>query len=217
MILYDYWRSSAAYRVRIALALKGISPERRFVHLLRGGGEQRGAAYRKINPQALVPALELDDGRVLTQSLAIIDFLDALYPQAGLTPSDPVLAAHARAVALVIACEIHPLGNLRVADHLRNELKLGDDSVDAWRRHWIVSGFEAVEQMIEPGPFCFGDAPTLADICLVPQVFSAERFGAPLESFPKIRGVAAVCAGHPAFAAAHPFKQPDAEQTAPAP
>ena len=217
MILYDYWRSSAAYRVRIALALKGLTPERRFVHLLRGGGEQGSAAYRKINPQALVPALELDDGNLLTQSLAIIDFLDARYPQPRLTPSDPLLAARARAVALAIACEIHPLGNLRVADYLRSELKLGDDSIDAWRRHWIVVGFEAIEQMIEPSPFCFKDAPSLADICLAPQVFSAERFGVPLENFPKIRDVAAVCAGHPAFAAAHPFKQPDAEQTAPAP
>ncbi len=215
MILYDYWRSTAAYRVRIALALKGFVVERRFVHLLRG--EQAGAAYRQKNPQARVPALELGDGRVLTQSLAIIDYLDAIRPEPRLTPSDPVRAANARAVALAIACDIHPLGNLRVANYLRDELKQGDMEVGAWRRHWIASGFEAIEAMIAPGPFCSGDTPTIADICLAPQVFSAERFGVPLEPYPKIRNVAAACATHPAFATAHPFAQPDAERTTPAP
>jgi maleylacetoacetate isomerase len=215
MILYDYWRSSAAYRVRIALALKGLVVERRFVRLREGA--QKSAAYREKNPQGLVPALELDDGRVLTQSLAIIDYLDAVYAEPRLAPLDEELAARARAVALAIACDIHPLANLRVTDYLRGELKLGDGEINAWRRHWIVSGLEAIEAMIEPSPFCFGSAPTIADICLAPQVFSAERFGVPLERFPKVRAVAVLCAVHPAFAAAHPFKQPDAEPTAPTP
>ncbi|WP_442756224.1 maleylacetoacetate isomerase [Methylocystis sp. JAN1] len=217
MILYDYWRSSAAYRVRIALALKGLAVERRFVHLLRDGGEQRSAAYREKNPQGLAPALELDDGRVLTQSLAIIDYLDAIRPQPPLTPSHAVVAARARAVALIVACEIHPLGNLRVTDYLRRELKLDRESVETWRRHWITAGFEAIEAMIAPAPFCFTDTPSLADICLAPQVFNAERFGVLLEPYPKIRQVADVCAAHPAFAAAHPSRQPDAEPTSPAP
>lgn len=215
MILYDYWRSSAAYRVRIALALKGLSVERRFVHLRNGA--QKSAAYKKKNPQGLVPSLELDDGRVLTQSLAIIGYLEAVHPVPRLAPSDAVEAARARAVALAIACDIHPLANLRVTELLRGELKLGEEAIEAWRRHWIASGLEALEATIEPGPFCFGEAPTIADICLAPQVFSAERFGVPLETFPKVRSVAAMCAAHPAFAAAHPFKQPDAEPTAPTP
>ncbi|WP_424363640.1 maleylacetoacetate isomerase [Methylocystis parvus] len=215
MILYDYWRSSAAYRVRIALALKGLVVERRFVHLRDGA--QKTPAYRRKNPQQLVPALELDDGSVLTQSLAIIDYVDAIHPDPRLAPSDALLAARARAVALAIACDIHPLANLRVADFMRDELKLDEDRIAGWRRHWIASGLEAIEATIEPAPFCFGSAPTIADICLAPQVFSAERFGVPLEPFPKIRSVSAICAAHPAFVAAHPFKQPDAEATAPAP
>lgn len=215
MILYDYWRSSAAYRVRIALALKGLVVERRFVHL-RDGAQKR-PDYRQKNPQGLVPTLELDDGRVLTQSLAIIDYLDKIAPNPTLSPADAVIAARARAVALAIACDIHPLANLRVTDYLRDELKLDERAVAAWRRHWIGSGLEAIEATIAPAPFCFGSAPTIADVCLAPQVFSAERFGVSLEPYPKIRDVAAACAAHSAFAGAHPFKQPDAEPTAPAP
>jgi len=211
MILYDYWRSSAAFRVRIALALKGVAVERRFVHLTRDGGEQRRPDYRAKNPQALVPALELDDGRVLTQSLAIIDYLETILPEPRLTPSDPILAARARAAALTVACEIHPLGNLRVAEYLARELGLGDEAIARWRRHWIVTGFEAIEAMIEPAPFCFGATPTIADICLAPQVFNAQRFGVAPDAFPNIRAAAAACAAHPAFIAAHPSAQPDAE------
>lgn len=214
MILYDYWRSSAAYRVRIALELKGIVVERRFVHLRDGA--QRSAAYLGKNPQGLVPALELDDGIVLTQSLAIIDYLDAVDPNPRLAPLDAALVARARAVALVIACDIHPLANLRVADYLRDELNLGEPAIGAWRRHWIASGLAALEATIAPAPFCLGGAPTIADICLAPQVFSAERFGVSLDAFPKIRRAAAACAAHPAFVAAHPLNQPDSEQTAPA-
>ncbi|QGM97838.1 maleylacetoacetate isomerase [Methylocystis parvus] len=215
MIFYDYWRSSAAFRVRICLSLKGLSVERRFVSLLRG--EQMGAVYRSKNPQALVPALELDDGSVLTQSLAIIEYLESAFPRPALIPADPILAARARAVALSIACDIHPLGNLRVAEYLGRELQLGHDRVAAWRRHWIASGMTALEAMIAPAPFCLGAEPTIADACLAPQIYSAERFGVSLAAFPRIRAVAEVYAAHPAIVAAHPSAQPDAAQTAPAP
>lgn len=208
MLLYDYFRSSAAFRVRIALALKGISVERRFVHLLRG--EQNEREYLAKNPQGLVPALALDDGTVLTQSLAIIDYLETLKPEPRLIPADPVLAAHARAAALAIACDTHPLGNLRVVSYLEKELGQNETAVLQWRRHWVGRGLEAVEALIRPAPFSFGPAPTVADVCLAPQLFYAERFGVDLAPFPKIRAVAAACAEHPAFRAAHPAVQPDA-------
>jgi maleylacetoacetate isomerase len=208
MVLYDYFRSSAAFRVRIALALKGITVERRFVHLARG--EQRSAAYLAKNPQGLAPALELDDGVVLTQSLAIIDYLDQLAPQPALLPADPVEAARVRAVALAIACDIHPLGNLRVVAYLQNELGQDEAAALAWRRHWVAEGFAALDRMIAPAPFCFGPEPTLADVCLAPQVFYAERFGLDLAPSPNIRAAADACAAHPAFRAAHPSVQPDA-------
>jgi maleylacetoacetate isomerase len=209
MILYDYFRSSAAYRVRIALELKGLKVEHRPVHLLRG--EQVRPEYLAKNPLGLVPALELDDGTMLTQSLAIIDYLDALYPTPPLLPEAPASAAKARAVALAIACDIHPLTNLRVGAHLEATLKLSRSSFDAWRRHWIEKGLEAIEQMIAPAPFCFGASPSVADLCLVAQLYSARRFESPLERFPRILIVEAACAGLPAFQAAHPLKQADAE------
>lgn len=215
MILYDYWRSSAAWRVRIALALKGVSVERRFVNLLSGA--QRRADYLATNPQALVPALELDDGSVLTQSLAIIDYLEMAFPQPRLIPTDPVRAAHARAAALAIACDIHPLGNVRVADYLARAFDVCDEAVANWRRHWIIEGLGAIEAMIRPEPFCFGPQPSIADICLAPQLYNAGRFGVPLHDFPNVRSVGAACAAHPAFVASHPSAQPDAEQTARAP
>jgi maleylpyruvate isomerase len=211
MILYDYFRSSAAYRVRIALEFKQLQPERRPVHLVRGGGEQLKPGYLSKNPQALVPALELDDGTVITQSLAIIEYLETLCPTPRLIPADPVLAAKARAVALAIACDIHPLINLRVANYLENELGQSPATIAAWRRHWILKGgLEAVERLIEPGPFCFGSSPTLADICLVPQLYSARRFSVPLEALPKVLAVDAACGELPAFRAAHPSAQADA-------
>jgi maleylacetoacetate isomerase len=210
MLLYDYFRSSAAFRVRIALALKGIAVERRFVHLLRDGGEQRQPAYLSRNPQGLVPALELDDGTVLTQSLAIIDYLEILQPEPRLVPADPVVAAQARAAALVIACEMHPLGNLRVLGYLESELDQKKSAIDKWRTHWVTLGFEALEALIRPAPFCFGAAPTVADVCLAPQAFYAERFGIGLDAFPKVSAALAACAEHPAFRAAHPAAQPDA-------
>jgi maleylacetoacetate isomerase len=210
MLLYDYFRSSAAFRVRIALALKGLSVERRFVSLLRDGGEQKLPAYRAKNPQALVPTLELDDGTTLTQSLAIIEYLDTVQPEPRLVPREPLLAARTRAVALAIACEIHPLGNLRVVNYLDMEIGLDADGVAAWRRHWVLEGMAAVEKLIAPSPFCFGPSPTIADVALAPQAFYASRFGVSLDSFEKVRAVIAACDAHPAFRAAHPSRQPDA-------
>ncbi len=211
MKLYSYFRSSAAYRVRIALNLKGLALETVPVHLIKDGGEQRLPAYRAKHPQGLVPALELDDGTVLTQSLAIIAYLEAIRPAPALIPADPVLAAQVRAVALAIACDIHPLNNLRVLDYLKGPLGHSQEETEAWYRHWVRDGgLRAVEQMIEGGPFCFGAAPTLADVVLVPQVFNARRFQVPLDDLPKIRAADAACAALDAFARAHPDRQPDA-------
>lgn len=209
MILYDYYRSSAAYRVRIAIALKNLFVERRPVHLLRG--EQRDPGYRAKSPLAIVPTLQLDDGRLITQSLAIVDYLDALKPEPPLLPRDAVLAAQARAAALTIACEIHPLANLRVIEALQGEFGASDDQIAAWRRRWIGEGLTAVEALIAPDPFAFGAAPSLADICLVPQVYNARRFDVSLDDCPRIVAVEAACAAHPAFIEARPEAQPDAE------
>jgi len=208
MILYDYYRSSAAYRVRIAIALKGLAVERRPVHLLRG--EQRDPGYRAKSPLAIVPTLELGDGTLITQSLAIIDYLDALTPEPRLLPGDPVVAAQARAAALTIACEIHPLANLRVIEALQSQFGAKDDQIALWRRRWIAAGLTAVEALIAPAPFAFGAEPSLADICLIPQVYNARRFDVSLEACPRILAVDAACAMHPAFLAAHPQAQPDA-------
>ncbi|WP_292532142.1 maleylacetoacetate isomerase [Methylocystis sp.] len=208
MILYDYFRSSAAYRVRIAIALKGLVVERRHVHLLRS--EQRDPGYRTKSPLAIVPTLELDDGRLITQSLAIIDYLDVLQPDPPLLPSDSVLAAQARAAALTIACEIHPLANLRVIEALQRQFGAKDVEIAAWRRRWISEGLKAVEALVAPGPFAFGAEPSLADICLIPQVFNARRFDVPLDACPRILAADAACAMHPAFLKAHPQAQPDA-------
>ncbi|HUG45391.1 MAG TPA: maleylacetoacetate isomerase, partial [Sphingomicrobium sp.] len=184
-ILHDYHRSSAAYRVRIALNLKGIDYERRPVNLVEG--EQRNAAYRALNPQGLVPTLALDDHR-LTQSLAICDYLDARFPEPGFLPEDSGDRAHVLALALTIACDIHPLNNLRVLKYLGGELKQEQDSRDRWYRHWVTEGFGALEAMAKnrAGSFLFGNSPTLADICLVPQMYNARRFDVPLEPFPTL-------------------------------
>ena len=211
MILYDYYRSSAAYRVRIALELKGLKAEHRPVHLLRGGGEQTLPAYLAKNPQALVPALELDDGVVLKQSLAIIDYLESVHPTPPLIPRDPVLAAKCRAVALAVACDIHPLTNLRVGNILADELKIAPDAIESWRRHWILEGLQAVERLVAPRPFCFSAEPTVADICLIPQLFSARRFATPLDHLPRLLAVEAACLELAAFQRAHPAQQADAE------
>jgi len=212
MKLYTYFRSSAAYRVRIALNLKGIVAEQVPVHLTKDGGRQRMPAYLAKNPQALVPALELDDGTVLTQSIAIIEYLDQLEPEPRLIPADPVLAAKVRAVALAIACDTHPLNNLRVLNYLKGPFGRSQADVDAWYRHWVLEGgLQAVERLITGAPFCFGAAPTLADVILVPQVANARRLKVPLDRFPKIVAIDAACAKLPAFEKARPENQPDAE------
>lgn len=212
MKFYGYFRSSAAYRVRIALNLKGLAPEFVPVHLVKDGGRQKKPDYLARNPQGLVPALELDDGTMLTQSLAIIEYLDAAYPEPRLIPAAPVLAAKVRAVALAIACDIHPLNNLRVLNYLKGPLKHSQEEANAWYRHWILEGgLNAIEQMISGGPCCFGNTPTLADACLIPQVFNARRFKIDISYLPKIVAVDAHCATLEAFAAAEPARQPDAE------
>lgn len=201
--LFDYFRSSASYRVRIALGLKGIAHERAAVNLLDGA--QSDEAYRALNPQGLVPALEID-GRRLTQSLAIIDYLDETRPEPPLLPADPGDRAHVRAMALVIACDIHPLGNLRVLKYLSGPLGQPQEARDAWYRHWVGEGLAALEAMARPdaGRFLFGDAPGLADICLVPQMFNARRFEIDLGAFPTLVRADAAAAALDAFAAAHP-------------
>lgn len=212
MKLYDYFRSSAAYRVRIALNLKRIEAEHVPIHLVKDGGQQHSPAYRARNPQGLVPALELDDGVVLTQSLAIIEYVDAQWPHPRLVPSDPKLAARARAVALMIACDIHPLNNTRVISYIRREMAQSQSAVDAWYRHWLrEGGLVAVEAMLEGGDFCIGEQPTVADLCLIPQLFNARRFGVYVDDLPKCLRVERHCATIEAFAAAHPSRQPDAE------
>lgn len=204
MQLYDYYRSSAAYRVRIALNLKRLAYTAREVHLLRDGGEHLKPEYRAINPQARVPSLVLDDGTVLIQSPAILEWLEETHPEPPLLPADPVARARVRAVAAIVACDIHPVNNLCVRSYLRDELHLDQAASDAWYQHWILDGFRAIEALIEGRPFCFGNRPTLADIVLVPQIANARRSSVPLDEFPKIVGVDAACAEIDAFAQARP-------------
>jgi maleylacetoacetate isomerase len=210
--LHGYFRSSAAYRCRIAFNLKGVRPEFASVHLR--SGKQTTPAFLQLNPQGLVPALETD-GHVLTQSLAIIEWLDETHPDPPLLPRDPFDRAHVRALALSIACDIHPLQNLRVLRHLKSELNQDQAGLDRWCRHWIESGLAAFEASVtqsgRSGVFCFGDAPTLADICLAPQMFSATRFGADVSRLTNLQRIMKSCEAHPAFAAADPSRQPDTE------
>src|SRR5215472_504352 len=212
MKLYGYFRSSAAYRVRIALGLKGLAYDYAPIHLRRG--EQRSAAYRAINAQELVPTLE-DDRGSFTQSLAIIEYLDERYPQPPLLPDMPEARARVRAIALAIACDIHPLDNLRVLQYLVRTLGASEDAKNAWYRHWIDVGLGALESQLThdaaTDTFCHGESPTLADICLVPQLANARRFGIPLEAYPCLLRIEAACNALPAFIAALPEKQPDAE------
>jgi maleylacetoacetate isomerase len=209
--LYDYFRSSAAYRVRIALNLKGVPYESRAIHLTKDGGQHRRPDYQAINPQMRIPALALDNGEVLTQSLAIINYLDETHPQPPLLPADPVARAKVRALAEIVACDIHPLNNLVALQYLKRELKQEQPAIDAWYHHWVLQGFAALEAMVRPGPYCFGGAVTLADVCLAPQMFNARRLKAPLDAFPKLVAIDAACAKLPAFEKARPENQPDAE------
>ena len=209
MKLYSFFRSSAAFRVRIALGLKGLPYETVPIHLTRG--EHRAEAFRGVNPQRRLPALVLDDGTVLIQSLAIIEYLDEIFPQPPLLPAEPLARAKVRAVAGIIGADIHPVNNSGVLKELRSRFKADESQINAWIAHWILEGFAAVEALIEPGPFAFGSAPGVADICIVPQVNNARRFKVPLDDFPKIVALDAMARRLPAFAAAFPEAQPDAE------
>ncbi|WP_144157773.1 maleylacetoacetate isomerase [Paraburkholderia sp. BCC1885] len=214
MKLYSYFRSSAAYRVRIALNLKNLPYDYAPVHLLRDGGEQLKPAYRKLNPDAILPTL-VDGDNVLQQSLAIIEYLEETYPQPPLLPKAPADRAYVRSVALQVACEIHPLNNLRVLKYLKHSVGADDATRDEWYRHWVESGFATLEEHLaadsRTGAFCFGDSPTLADACLVPQVFNAQRFKIDVARFPTIQRIHNHASQLDAFARAAPGVQPDAE------
>lgn len=206
MELYTYYRSTSSYRVRIALALKQLDYQSLPVNLLKGA--QREAAFLELNPQGRIPALRIDSGELLVQSPAIIEYLEEVYPQPALLPQAPVARAQARAVAALIGCDIHPLHNVSVLNQLRAAGQ-DDAQVHAWIGHWITQGLAAVEQMIGEAGFCFGDAPGLADVYLIPQVYAAERFNVDLSGWPRIRRVVALAEEHDAFVQAHPSRQPD--------
>ena len=205
-ILYDYFRSSAAYRVRIALHLKGVDYESRQIDLRDGA--QRSDAYLALNPQGLVPMMEID-GHLLTQSLAILNYLDMRYPNQPLIPASAAERAHVVAMALTIACDIHPLNNLRVLKYLKHELGHSQEEVDRWYAHWIQEGLPALEALAAPraGQFLFGNAPTAADVCLVPQLYNARRYNVPLDDYPTLLRADANATQLDAFAAAHPDRQ----------
>ena len=212
MKLYTYFRSSAAFRVRIALNLKGLAYEPVFVHLPKG--QHREGRYVDVNPQALLPTLELDDGTRLVQSLAIIEWLDEKHPSPPLIPKDAIARARVRSIAYLIACEIHPLNNLRVLQHLKRALGQTQEQIDNWYRHWIADGLAKLEADLGrggTGKFCHGDAPTLADCCLVPQIFNAKRYNSDLKPYPTTMRVFDNCMKLDAFDRAQPSKQPDAE------
>ena len=214
MKLYSYFRSSASFRVRIALALKGLDYEYSPVHLLEGGGQQFAPGFMALNPAALVPVLE-DDGTVLTQSLAIIEYLEETRPRPPLLPGDAPGRARVRALALAVACEIHPLNNTRVLGYLSDTLGVTEVQRNAWYRHWVETGLAAVEAMLardpRTGTCCHGDAPTVADIFLVPQIFNAQRFAARLDHVPTLMRIHEHCLSLPAFAKSVPALQPDAQ------
>ncbi len=212
MKLYNYFRSSASFRVRIALAIKGLPYEYLPVHLARG--EHRLPAFADVAVEGLVPMLELDNGTRLTQSMAIIEYLDEAHPAPALLPSDPLGRARVRALSQIVACEIHPVNNLRVLKYLTKQLKVDEEAKNTWYRHWVREGLEAFERQLAAAPtsvFCHGDTPTLADCCLVPQIFNAQRFNTPLDGLPRTMAVFDACMAHEAFQQAQPSACPDAE------
>ena len=211
MKLYSYFRSSAAYRVRIALNLKGLAYETVPVHLVKEGGHNRRPEFRAINPQMRVPTLVVPTGDVLIQSLAIIEYLDETHPEPPLLPKDSIARAQARALAEIVACDIHPLNNIGSLRYLKRELHQEQAAIDAWYHHWVLTGFEALEALVRPGPYACGGAVTVADLCLVPQVYNARRLKVPLDKFPKIVAIDTACLTLPAFDRARPENQPDAE------
>lgn len=210
MILHGYWRSGTSYRTRIALNLKGLAYEQRGIDLRQG--DQRSAAYLRLNPQGLVPALEVD-GAVLIQSPAILEWLEDAHPTPPLLPADPMARAQVRAMAAVVGCDIHPLNNLRVGKALREGFGADQAAIDAWAGRWIDDGFATLEALVtrHGDGWCFGDAPSLADCYLIPQIYSARRFNVALDAFPRLRAIEAAAEAHPAFQAAHPDRQPDAD------
>jgi maleylacetoacetate isomerase len=209
--LYTFFRSSAAFRVRIALNLKGLTTDMVSIHLQKEGGLNKKPEFRAINPQMRVPALKLDSGDVLIQSLAIIEYLDEIHPQPPLLPPDPLARAKVRGLAQLIACDIHPLNNTGPVRYLKNQLGQPQEKIDAWYHHWILEGFAALETLIGEGPYAFGSEITIADVCVVPQVYNARRFKVPLDRFPRIAAVDAACRQLAAFEKARPENQPDAE------
>jgi maleylacetoacetate isomerase len=209
--LYSYFRSSAAYRVRIALNLKGIAYDTIPIHLIKDGGHNKRPEFRAINPQMRVPVLVTPAGDTLTQSLAIIEYLDETHPQPPLLPKDPIARAKVRALAELIACDIHPLNNTSPLRYLKRDMGQDQSAIDTWYHHWVLSGFEALEAMIGEGPYLCGKEVTLADTCLVPQVANARRLKVPLDKFPKIVAADAACLKLAAFDKARPENQPDAE------
>ena len=213
MQLYSYWRSSAAYRVRIALNLKGLDYEVIPVHLLKDGGEQLQAEYRSINPQGLIPAL-IDGDVSLGQSLAIMDYLETKYPEPAIYPKTPEERAFTQQFALAVACDIHPLNNLRVLKYIKRTLKLDDEAKNVWIHHWITNGFTALEKLLNDrnwqGPYCVGGQVTIADACLIPQIYNARRFEIPMDHFPTLVSIEQACMELEAFRRAAPENQTDA-------
>lgn len=214
LVLYTYFRSSAAFRVRIALNLKGLRAEHRFVHLLKDGGQQFAADYERLNPQHLVPTL-VHNGHAVQQSLVIVEYLEEVFPEPSLLPGDALARAQVRAIACAIACDIHPLNNLRMRKYLHKELGSSDADIRAWQVHWIALGFDALEAMLanskDTGRFCQGDSPSLADICLIPQMANAHALEMDLSAYPALLRIEKAAYELAAFRDAAPKNQPDAE------
>jgi maleylacetoacetate isomerase len=213
LTLYTYYRSSAAFRVRIAFNLKGIAPEQRFIHLVKDGGQQKTESYGRVNPNRTVPALDLGDGgQPVGQSLAIIEYLDETVPDPSLLPGDAANRARIRAASLVIACEVHPINNTRIGAYLKDKLGHSQEDFIAWMHHWMRGGLTAYQALLPPGgTFSFGETPTMADLCLVPQLYNVRRWGMPTAGLERLLEIEAACLALPAFEAARPENQPDAE------